>query len=154
MSDRDAVKRRQEIKPIDGAMVRVRKLIFRNMWIKDRDAEIARVLWNYFLAVAARWPKAWHFKQKGLVLNRTTGFRALMRFLPVAYLSLGGMDSIVPEEAFASVFEKVKLSDEDFTPEEFVPGTGGQAKLYRTLTTHTRLDDHTVFNPTKTLANI
>jgi len=150
MADRDAIKRNQELAIIDPSVVRVRKFIFRNMFIRDRDAEIARVLWNYFSAVAARWPKAWHFKQSGLILNRTTGFRALMRFLPFAYLSLGGLDTIVSEEEFSSVFEKVKLSDEDFTPEEFVPGTSGQAKLFHTLETHTRLDDHTIYNPVKT----
>jgi DGQHR domain-containing protein len=149
MADRDALKRKptQQLPKIDGAMIRVRKLIFRNMWIEDGDAQIARVLWNYFSAVAECWPKAWHFKQAGLVLNRTTGFRALMRFLPVAYLSLGGLDTIVSKEDFRSVFDKVKLSDDDFNPENFIPGTSGQAKLYRTLETHTRLDEHTTFNP-------
>jgi hypothetical protein len=72
-----------------------------------------------------------------------------MRFLPIAYLSLGGMDSIVAEEDFRSIFDKVKLNDEDFTPETFVPGTSGQAKLYHALETHTRLDDHTIFNPNR-----
>lgn len=149
MSDRDALKRKETLQPVEAAMIRVRKLIFRNMFVKDRDAEIARVMWNYFLAVAARWPKAWQFKQQGLILNRTTGFRALMRFLPLAYLSLGGMDTIVSEDDFASVFTRVKLDDDEFTPEVFKPGTSGQAQLYRTLVTHTRLDDHTIFNPIK-----
>jgi DGQHR domain-containing protein len=149
MADRDAIKRNQKLQKVDGAMIRVRRLIFRNMFIDDRDAEIARVLWNYFSAVANRWPKAWQFKQPGLVLNRTTGFRALMRFLPIAYLSLGGLDSIVSEEDFRSIFDKVKLADDDFTPEEFIPGTGGQAKLFHTLEGHTRLDEHTTFSPIK-----
>src|SRR5713226_9410834 len=149
MADRDAIKRGQKLLRIDGGMIRVRKLIFRNMFVDDRDAEIARVLWNYFSAVAARWPKAWQFKQPGLVLNRTTGFRALMRFLPVAYLSLGGLDTIVSEEDFRSLFDKVKLADDDFNPVDFVPGTSGQAKLFHTLEGHTRLDEHTTFNPIK-----
>lgn len=149
MSDRDAMKRNSTIKEIDRATTRVQRLIFRNMWVRDKDAEIARVLWNYFAAVAARWPEAWNFKQPGLVLNRTTGFRALMRFLPLAYLSLGGLDSIVSEEEFRSVFQKVKLTDNDFNPEEFVPGTSGQAKLFHTLEAQTKIDEHTIFNPTK-----
>lgn len=149
MADRDAIKRKQKLPRIDGGMIRVRKLIFRNMFIDDRDAEIARILWNYFSAVAGRWPRAWQFKQAGLVLNRTTGFRALMRFLPSAYLSLGGLDTIVAEEDFRSIFEKVKLTDEAFNPEEFVPGTSGQAKLFHALESHTRIDEHTIFNPIK-----
>ena len=149
MADRDAIKREQKLQKIDAGMIRVRKLIFRNMFIDERDAEIARVLWNYFSAVAGRWPKAWQFKQPGLILNRTTGFRALMRFLPVAYLSLGGLDTIVSEEDFRSLFDKVKLADDDFNPVDFVPGTSGQAKLFHTLEAHTRLDEHTTFNPIK-----
>jgi len=149
MADRDALKRNQKLQKVDGAMIRVRKLIFRNMFIDDRDAEIARVLWNYFSAVAGRWPRAWQFKQPGLVLNRTTGFRALMRFLPVAYLSLRGMDTIVSEEDFRAVFDKVKIVDDEFNPENFVPGTSGQSKLYHALEGHTRLDEHTTFNPIK-----
>jgi DGQHR domain-containing protein len=149
MGDRDAIKRGQKLSRIDPAVIRVRKLIFRNMFIDERDAEIARVLWNYFSAVATRWPKAWQFKQPGLVLNRTTGFRALMRFLPLAYLSLGGLDTVVSEEDFRFTFDKVKLTDDDFTPENFVPGTSGQAKLFHTLEAHTRFDEHTTFNPIK-----
>jgi DGQHR domain-containing protein len=149
MADRDTIKRNQKLQKIDGGMIRVRRLIFRNMFIEDRDAEIARVLWNYFSAVAGRWPEAWQFKQPGLVLNRTTGFRALMRFLPVAYLSLGGMDTIVSEEDFRFVFNKVKFTDNDFNPEEFVPGTSGQAKLFHALEAQTRLDEQTIFSPIK-----
>jgi len=147
MSDRDAVKRNQPIPEIDRATARVQKLIFRNMWIRDKDAEIARVLWNYFSAVAERWPKAWQFKQEGLVLNRTTGFRALMRFLPIAYLSLGGWESIVPQEDFYAMFGKVKLDDLDFNPEKFKPGTSGQAELFHLLEGYTRFDENTTFNP-------
>lgn len=154
MADRDAIKRDQKLTRVDSAMIRVRKLIFRNMFVDDKDAEIARVLWNYFSAVAARWPEAWQFKQAGLILNRTTGFRALMRFLPLAYLSLGGFDSIVSEDDFRSLFDKVKLADSDFNPEEFVPGTSGQAKLFHTLETHTRIDEHTIFNPIKKTTNV
>jgi DGQHR domain-containing protein len=149
MADRDAIKREQKLQRVDGAMIRVRKLIFRNMFVDDRDADIARVLWNYFSAVAGRWPKAWQFKQPGLVLNRTTGFRALMRFLPVAYLSLGGLDTTVSEEDFRFVFDKVKIADDDFTPENYVPGTSGQASLFHALEAHTRLNEHTTFNPIK-----
>jgi DGQHR domain-containing protein len=151
MKDRDQLKRNPEkrLPLIDPAYIRVRKLIFRNMFIRDQDAEIARVLWNYFSAVSARWPRAWEFKQPGLVLNRTTGFRALMRFLPIAYLHLGGLDNIVSQEVFAALFAKVKLNDDDFTPENYAPGTSGQAKLFHELETHTRLTPDKIFPKTE-----
>ena len=69
---------------------------------------------NYFTAVAQRWPEAWSGRQRGMVLNRTTGYRALMRFLPVAYLSLGH-DSVFPTGEFKAIFERVKVDDSDFT---------------------------------------
>jgi DGQHR domain-containing protein len=74
MSDRDALKRGKELPQVSDADVRVKKLIFRNMFIKDDDADIARVLWNYFGAISARWPTAWNEKRQGFILNRTTGF--------------------------------------------------------------------------------
>lgn len=147
MSDRDAMKRKTPIPEIDRGTAKVQRLIFRNMWLRDKDAEIARVLWNYFSAVAKRWPRAWQFRQAGLVLNRTTGFRALMRFLPIAYLSLGGWESVISEERFLEMFARVRLDDEDFNPERFKPGTSGQAQLYHLLEGSTRFDEHTAFNP-------
>jgi DGQHR domain-containing protein len=147
MADRDTIKRGDNLPEIGGDVIRVQRLIFRNLWIRDRDAEIARTLWNYFSAVATRWPNAWQLRQTGLILNRTTGFGALMRFLPIAYLSLGGMDSIVSEERFREQFDKVKLDDSDFTPDKFKPGATGQTELFRTFEGYTRLDEHTIFNP-------
>jgi hypothetical protein len=75
-------------------VIRTRKLIFRNMFIREEDANIAKVLWNYFTAVALRWPIAWNQKQRGLILNRTTGYRALMQFLPIVILSLDLIDKV------------------------------------------------------------
>jgi DGQHR domain-containing protein len=151
MADRDCLRRHptKRLTTIDAATVRVRKLIFRNMFIKEQDAEIARVLWNYFSAVSQRWPRAWEFKQPGLVLNRTTGFRALMRFLPIAYLHLGGLDNIVSQEAFAGMFAKVKLHDDYFTPENYAPGSAGQAKFFHELENHTRLTPDKIFPKTE-----
>ena len=58
------------------------------MLIDNRDLEIVDVLWNYFDAVKSRWPNAWASREPGMMLNKTNGFRALMRFLRPAYLSI------------------------------------------------------------------
>ena len=145
MSDRDILKRRQELSLASDADVRVKKLIFRNMFIKDADAEIARVLWNYFNAVSTRWPMAWNEKREGFILNRTTGFRALMRFLPLAYLTSGPIGSVVPEETFRLIFDKVKLTDEEFTSDKFKPGSSGQGSLFGLLCQQTHLDDSSIW---------
>jgi hypothetical protein len=144
MEDRDTLKRGRTLPEIPPDEVRVKKLIFRNLFIQDRDAEIARTIWNYFAAVAQRWPEAWELKRTGIVLNRTTGYRALMRFLPLAYLSLG-CEMAFPTAEFKAIFDRVRLDSDDFTPERFKPGTSGQAELYRKLQADTKLDESSIW---------
>lgn len=144
MEDRDALKRRKKLSEATPDVVRAKKLIFRNLFIQERDAEIARIIWNYFSAVAQRWPEAWDLKKTGLILNRTTGYRALMRFLPLAYLSLG-REIVFPVAEFKAIFDRVRLESADFTPERFKPGTSGQADLYRKLQNDTKLDESSIW---------
>jgi len=114
-------------------------LIFRNMFLDKRDAEIARVLWNYFRTVEQKWEGSWREVKKGNILNRTTGFRGLMQFLPFAYLSVGKPGDIPSEEAFSRIFSRVNLSGEQFTPENYPPGSSGPALLRNQLLTQTGL---------------
>jgi len=144
MEDRDALKRGKKLPEISPDVVRVKKLIFRNLFIQQRDAEIAKTIWNYFAAVSQRWPEAWELKRAGLVLNRTTGYRALMRFLPLAYMSLG-REAVFPTAEFKAIFDRVRLDADDFTPENFKPGTSGQAELYRKLQADTKLDESSIW---------
>lgn len=62
------------------------RLIFRNLFVEERDTIIAKVVHNYFDAVREKWPVAWDSKDEGMILNKTNGFRALMRLLPRSYL--------------------------------------------------------------------
>src|SRR5438874_2527901 len=48
------------------------RLLFRTLSIDDKDAMIARTLWNFFAAVSNKWPDAWNTRQQGNILNRTT----------------------------------------------------------------------------------
>jgi DGQHR domain-containing protein len=145
MGDRDRLKRGKALELVDDGMIRTRKLIFRNMFIREEDAKIAKVLWNYFTAVSQRWPLAWQQKQRGLILNRTTGYRALMAFLPIVILSLDLVNKIPDVEAFQTVFDRVKLKDEDLSTDEFKPGTSGQSALRKMFELQTRLDDKTIW---------
>ena len=99
------------------------------MFIDERDAEIARVVWNYFGAVEDRWGEHWREVRRGYVLNRTTGFRGLMFFLRFAYLHLAKPGEVPSREQFNQVFARIRLDGKDITPDEFPPGTGGQVKL-------------------------
>jgi len=145
MADRDTLKRQKHLATIEEGAIRTRKLIFRNMFIREQDAKIAKVLWNYFTAVAIRWPIAWNQKHRGLILNRTTGYRALMQFLPMLILSLDLIDKVPEVEVFTKVFSKVKLSDDELSADEFKPGSSGQAKLRNTLELQTRIDNDTIW---------
>lgn len=131
MRDRDVIRRGE--KPKAAETNERNELIFRDMFVEERDADIALTMWNYFKAVEKRWPFAWPNKAKGNILNRTTGFVALMRFLPAAYNAAQTPGKVVSADWFYSVFAKIELQDADFTPDIYKPGTSGQSDLYRDL---------------------
>lgn len=112
-----------------------RILLFRNMFIDERDLEIVDIVWNYFVAVQERWPIAWVSPEKGDMLNKTNGFRAFMRFLRFAYLASGvtKIGDIPTPAAFRRILDRIDLVDTDFKATRFVPGTGGEAALFRDL---------------------
>lgn len=131
MKDRDIYLRGGT--PAKASTADTRTLIFRNMFIDNRDLEIVDVVWNYFDAVRATWPTAWDSDERGLILNKTNGFRALMRFLRPAYLSVANSGAVVTRDQFAGIFRRSTLKDKDFNVEMFVPGTSGESSLYRRL---------------------
>lgn len=131
MKDRDLLKRGKKLSLIEPP--ETDKLIFRNMFIKGKDAEIARVLYNYFGTVAKKWPDAWYTKEPGKILSRTTGFTALMYFLRDVYISFGKLEKIISISEFDEVFSKIKLEESDFAPDIYNPGGMGERALYRDL---------------------
>ena len=131
MRDRDNLRRGRKLSRISGK--EGDRQIFRNRFIDERDVHITIVLWNYFLAVQAKWPDSWDNVIRGNILNRTTGFGALMRFLRVAYNSLERPEEVVSRDEFSDIFDKITLEDNKFTPEEYLPGSSGERKLFDTL---------------------
>jgi DGQHR domain-containing protein len=130
--DRDLLLRGLAPEPAKGDGVF--KLVFRNMFLTDKDLDILTVVNNYFSAVRDRWPEAWADRGRGAVLNRTNGVRALLRFIRNAYLKVGVPGDVVVTSKFLErVFKPLPLQDADFTVENFPPGTSGEAKLYRIL---------------------
>jgi DGQHR domain-containing protein len=115
------------------------KFIFRNLFIEGKDLEIADILWNYFDAVKQRWPEAWSATGKGVMLNKTNGFRALMRFLRPVYLYLNSPGMVTSTQNFLGVLNKIQLADRDFTIDRFKPGTSGESELYKTLLEESRV---------------
>lgn len=128
LRDRDLIKRGKRIPPaeeLDG-----NRIVFRAMFDAKMDAQIAKVLWNYFDAVRQKWPTSWaDVPRRGNMLPRTNGFRALMRFLPTAYLYIGGPPSLPSVEEFSRVFAPISLTDEDFNTDRYIPGSTGERAL-------------------------
>jgi DGQHR domain-containing protein len=132
MGDKDAIKRGKSI--ARATLQQEKILVFRNWFIDERDAEIARCVWNYFDAVRDTWKSAWNTDQRGMILARTTGFAALMRLLPYVLTAPLGRDGKVPsKETFKSYFERVPLKATDFTSMRFIPGSSGESELVKAL---------------------
>lgn len=110
-------------------------LIFRNMFIDEKDVDIGRVLFNFFEAARKRWEEAWNRGGKGFILNRTNGFRALMRVLKPAYLYYTVPGGVPSMDEFFSLFEKCRLQDGDFNTDNYKPGTSGETKLFYDIAT-------------------
>lgn len=130
--DRDRLLRGKALQRATGDELYKRPL--RNLFVDGKDMEIIRIIYNYFVAVQRRWPDAWDQRGQGYMLNRTNGVRALLRFFRFAYAHIAAPGDVVTSDKFLDrVFRAVPLNDEDFTTENFVPGTGGEARLFRVL---------------------
>lgn len=131
IKDRDVYLRNKI--PLKANVDELKQQIFRNMFIDEKDLDIAEIIWNYFDAIKEKWPIAWDNMGHGNVLNKTNGFKAFMRFLRPCYLYISAPGKIPSKEAFLKVFERINLKDNEFTIERFVPGSSGESELYRTL---------------------
>ena len=138
--DRDLYKRGRV--PDRASPGEAKRLIFRNMMIDVKDVDITNVIWNYFDAIASKWPVPWNAEiGSRMMLNRTNGFRAFMKFLRPAYLELKKPGGVPSPEEFSRVIDRVKLSDSDLTTDNFVPGSSGESSLFRTLLEQAGLAD-------------
>ncbi|WJR79644.1 DGQHR domain-containing protein [Bradyrhizobium sp. NP1] len=118
----------------------VKRRIFRPFFERQQDEKILANVLNYFSAIRDRWPNAWKNTGSGNIINRTNGFNGFMRFLRPVYLYFTNEPTVVSKQQFASIFQKIKLAEHDFNPENFLPGTSGSTKLYRVLMEQSHLD--------------
>jgi DGQHR domain-containing protein len=105
-------------------------LCLRPLFVEDEsDVKIAQVILNYFNAVKKRWPKSWDTVENNNILNKTTGFIALMKFLKAAYLTI---DKEIPSiDDFFNIFKKTRLEDGQFSRDNFPSGGSGENELYK-----------------------
>ncbi len=131
MGDRDCYKRGRT--PAFAAGKDARKLFLRNFFLRDQDEKIAKIVWSYFDAVSEKWPEAWKIVRPDYILNRSTGFIALMRFLRPAYLSFDRPSDVISTEEFTAIFSRIHIPGGRFTKDIYIPGTTGQSQLYNEL---------------------
>lgn len=140
LTDRERLARGKSVQNDDAAYPQTP---FRWLWVKEQDTEIARILIEYFSAVAERWPGAWASRDKGNMLPRTNGFRAFMRFLKNVYLHQYPMipndEPVISRSQIKAILDKVDLADGDFNTAKFPPGTSGEKSLYDYLRNVTRI---------------
>lgn len=139
MVDRDILKRGKKISYAKGK--ETQDLFFRNMFIDGKDAEIAKVIFNYFNAVQSKWPSAWNENIPGNILNKTTGFTAFMRFLKDIYNSHDRNQEIISTEDFLFILQEIDLKDNEFNSSIYIPGSSGQTALYKDLLTKSNLSN-------------
>lgn len=129
--DRDILKRRNRIATPSPA--EIEKHPFRPFFVSGDDMKIADLLFRYFSAVQSRWPNAWNSTERGMILNRTNGFRALMRTLLTISRAIKIHQKSPEDVDFGELFSRVELDDNDFNVETFNPGTSGESLLFKKL---------------------
>lgn len=142
-ADRDFYKRNRDDPKAKLPYVEGRdleKLFLRNLFIDDvHDVKIAQIILNYFRAVQNKWTDAWNNPATNNILNKSTGFIALMKFFKDAYLSFNSIGTVFETEQFESCFKNINLTGLDFNRDRYVPGGIGQSTLYKDLKEQSKL---------------
>jgi DGQHR domain-containing protein len=125
--------------------IELEKRPFRDLFIAERELDIAEILFNYFCAVRAKWPKSWSAVDvTGNLLPRSNAFKALMKFLKDdVYLRIVGNEigRIPSPPEFSKLFAPIDFADAAFTTSKFAPGSGGQSMFLRMLRRQITLKD-------------
>jgi len=133
MQDRDILLRGDKLPKASFEELKI--LPFRNLFVEGKDIDITKIILAYFSAVKEKWPIAWEGREKGQILPKTNGFRALMRFLKPLYKEIVGSEIglIVSQKEFADHLKSIPLTDDDFNTSNFQPGSSGEGALHKRL---------------------
>lgn len=129
--DRDILKRGSTL--TFPTIDEIEKHPLRPFFVLEEELKIADILFRYFSAARDRWPTAWESTEAGVILNRTNGFRALMRVLMKICKVNKPHKNFPTKNQFELLFKKVKIEDQDFTVDNFKPGSSGESTLYNQL---------------------
>jgi DGQHR domain-containing protein len=128
-ADRDMILKGRKPLPYQGKDKE--RFVFRDFFLEDKNLELTAIIFNYFNAVRERWPVAWVTGEKGAVLSKTSGFRALMRFLRDIYLLEKPVGNTLTQGLFLEYFRKVEVDDSYFNTNNFKPGSSGESDMIR-----------------------
>lgn len=123
----------------------LKKFPFRNMFIDEKEIDIAEIIYNYFSAVRLKWPESWSAVDRtGNLLPRSNAFKAFMVYLREdVYPELAREDygRIPTVTEFSTCLNHIDVGDEDFTIRNFAPGSGGQSTFLKMLRGEIQLSD-------------
>jgi DGQHR domain-containing protein len=115
---------------------------FRQWFIDGKDALIAQAVHRYFSAVQDVWPVAWENKERnGLILNRTNGFRSLMRVYPHLNRQQNLPGATLSYESAKTHFLALGIRDADFSIANFPPGSSGESRLTKVFSRDVTIED-------------
>lgn len=119
------------------------KTPFRNLFLEEKDFDIADNIDNYFRAVRDKWPNAWaDTSRKSGILPKTNAFRAFIRHLRDIYPDLAKVHGkVVPINAFSKILANINLEDDALTTRNFKPGSSGESAFYKILSGISEPDD-------------
>lgn len=137
MADRDVLKRssffkKHSLKRLESEN-EIKKYIFRNLFIDEKDEIIFQNIWNFFEAVREKWPTSWEENKAGSILNKSTGIIALMRFYRSVVHKLDIYEGLIRVEDFNRIFNSILIEDGAFSKEIYLPGSSGQSRLLKEL---------------------
>lgn len=133
MKDRDDLRRGGLFRRGTLEALPSKRYVFRPFFIDQKDEFIVLNLMNYFNAVSERWPKAWQIKGEGNILNKSTGFLALMRLYKDIVNLINDYENVISQQQFFSFFSRIDMSESSFNRADFVPGSSGQSLLYHKM---------------------
>jgi len=105
---------------------------FRSLYRESRDSDILANLINYFIAIKNRYPDSWSgVSERGNILPRTNGFRAMMWGLREVYPKLKRQcrSEVLSSSQYSGFLGLVDIADGEFTTEHFPAGSSGEAKI-------------------------
>lgn len=133
MKDRDDLRRVGLFKRVALEELPRDRFVFRSFFIAQKDEFILMNLMNYFNAVSERWPQAWRIKGEGNILNKSTGFLALMRLYKDIVNHIKDYENVISQQQFYSYFSRIDMNERSFNRVDFVPGSSGQSMLYHKM---------------------